>query len=215
MITADVVALIAPNCDALVWAPALAAAAAEFEINTSLRAAHWLAQVAHESAGLTRLAENLNYAPAGLIATFGLKRISQADADRFGRTQAHTADQMGIANTVYGGAWGLKNLGNDPERGDGYAYRGRGPLQTTGRANYRKTGARLGIDLEASPGRLVEPAIGARAAGAFWLDHGLNALADTDDLEAITRKINGGLLGLDRRRYLLGIARAALAEPVT
>jgi putative chitinase len=214
VITAAVTKAVAPNCDASVWAPALAAAASEFEINTAARAAHWLAQVAHESGGLAKTVENLNYSPDGLMATFGRTRISREQADHLGRTKAHPADQTGIANVVYGGAWGRKNLGNVQD-GDGGRFRGRGPLQITGRANFAKMGDALGLDLLTHPELLSRPDAGARSAGAFWKDRGLNALADADDIEAITRRINGGLTGLDRRQYLLGIARAALAEPVT
>jgi putative chitinase len=212
MITAAVIKAVAPNCDALVWASALDAASTEFGINTAGRAAHWLAQVAHESGGLIRVVENLNYSPDGLMATFGPGRISVEQANRLGRTPGHPADQTGIANVVYGGAWGRKNLGNLQD-GDGARYRGRGPIQITGRQNYSKIGDELGLDLLTHPELLARPDVGARAAGAFWRDHRLNALADADDVEAITRRINGGMLGLAHRQHLVEIARVALLEP--
>ena len=94
-----------------------------------------------------------------------------------------------------------KRLGNI-EPGDGKRYKGRGPIQITGRANYRKYGAKLGLPLEAQPELAAQPAHGARIAACYWRDHGLNELADANTLAAfqqITRKINGGLNGFADR----------------
>jgi putative chitinase len=93
---------------------------------------------------------------------------------------------------------GRADLGNtDP--GDGFRYRGRGLIQTTGRANYQRTSDALGFDFIAEPERLADPVNATRSAGWFWKAHGLNELADAGDFERITRRINGGTNGLADR----------------
>jgi putative chitinase len=104
---------------------------------------------------------------------------------------------------------GRADLGNT-QPGDGSRYRGRGPIQITGRANYRAVGKALGFDLEAFPQLLEGAELGARAAAWFWHTHGLNELADVDDFASITRRINGGLKGIDDRRRRWEIARSTL-----
>lgn len=107
--------------------------------------AYMLATAHHETGGkFIASVESLNYSVDGLLKTFGRHRISEADARRLGRTTGRPADQQGIANVIYGGKWGANNLGNT-QAGDGWAYRGRGLVQITGRANYAKYG------LSASP----------------------------------------------------------------
>lgn len=102
--------------------------------------AYALATAWHETGEkMQPVTENLNYSVDGLLKTFGRHRISEASARRYGRSNSQPADQEAIANVIYGGDWGLKNLGN-VEPGDGWRYRGRGLPQTTGRANYRKFG---------------------------------------------------------------------------
>lgn len=97
---------------------------------------------------------------------------------------------------------GRANLGNT-QPGDGVRYKGRGPIQITGRANYRYFGRRIGIDIESNPTIAAVPSIGLHLALEYWKDRGLNALADADDLIAITRKINGGTNGLAERSAAL------------
>jgi putative chitinase len=97
---------------------------------------------------------------------------------------------------------GRASLGNT-QPGDGKRYKGRGPIQLTGRTNYRAFGRIIGIDLERHPELAAYPSIGLWVACEYWESRGLNALADADDVEAITRKINGGYTGLaDRKAYL-------------
>jgi hypothetical protein len=96
---------------------------------------------------------------------------------------------------------GRRDLGNT-QPGDGKRFKGRGPIQVTGRANYRKYGAKLSLNLEANPELAATPEVGFRIAGLYWADRGLNALADLRDFKTITRRINGGLNGFaDRQRY--------------
>jgi putative chitinase len=100
---------------------------------------------------------------------------------------------------------GRADLGNT-QPGDGKRYKGRGPIQLTGRANYRTFGRRIGIDLENHPEIAALPCIGLHTALEYWADRKLNALADADNVEAITRKINGGLNGFaDRKAHLAKI----------
>ena len=105
---------------------------------------------------------------------------------------------------------GRVDLGNT-EPGDGYRFRGRGLLQTTGRNNYKRTGDALGVDLIASPEKLADPEYAARSAAWFWDEHDLNELADAGNFERITKKINGGLNGYAERVALHNAATEALA----
>jgi putative chitinase len=105
---------------------------------------------------------------------------------------------------------GRADLGN-VQPGDGRRYKGRGPIQLTGRANYREYGRRLGIDFEAHPEIAALPSIGMMTACTYWTVKGLNALADADDVDAITRRINGGTNGLDDRKARLQAMKALVA----
>lgn len=173
-----------------------------FGIRSKQQIAHWLAQMAHESNGFLVTRESLNYSAAGLLKTFGRHRISEEDCYKFGRGQDKPAHQAGIANAVYGGEWGAKYLGNI-EPGDGWRFVGRGFLQVTGRANYTECGEAIDMDLIESPEFLEDNEGASLSAGWFWKKNRLNYLADKDDITGITRRINGGLLGLaDRQNWL-------------
>jgi predicted chitinase len=102
-----------------------------------------------------------------------------------------------------------KSLGNT-EPGDGKRYKGRGPIQLTGRNNYRKAGAALHLDLEGKPELATQPDVGCRVAGWFWKTHGLNELADQDDFLQITKRINGGTHGLAQRETFYKRAKDVL-----
>lgn len=104
---------------------------------------------------------------------------------------------------------GREDLGNT-KAGDGFRYRGRGVLQITGRDNYRRFGRLIGVDIESQPDRAAEPAIAMTLACAYWTSRRINAAADRDDVEAVTRLINGGLNGIDDRRQRLARAKAIL-----
>lgn len=104
---------------------------------------------------------------------------------------------------------GRPDLGNTMP-GDGVRYMGRGLIMTTGRANYRRTGFALGADLESFPNLLSEPGMASRSAGCFWHAHNLNAFADSGDFVGLTRRINGGINGLDNRQRLWALAKTAL-----
>ncbi len=168
--------------------------------STAEHAAMWIAQVGHESAGLTRSVESLNYTPDGLMATWPT-RYTRARAIEHGRTQDKAADQRAIAIHVYG-----DRLGNRQGTDDGWRYRGRGPIQVTGRANYRACGQTIGADLEAEPSLLELRSTGAASTAWFWRKHKLTGFGG--DVLSVTRRINGGTNGIDdrQRRYVRALS---------
>ena len=146
------------------YLPHMQAAMREFGITTRLREAAFLAQIAHESQGLTRLEENLNYSAQRLRQIFPRRFPTDAAANAVARQPEK------IANTIY-----ANRIGNGPpESGDGFRYRGRGFIQLTGRANYREFGRLLGLDLEGNPAQAATPAVAFRIAAAFWKSRGCN-----------------------------------------
>jgi putative chitinase len=198
----DVLLKIVDSATADKWADALQATCDKYDINTPERVAGFVAQCAHESGMFKSVSENLNYKAEALMKLFGRHRISEADCQKYGRIDGkQQADQAGIANTIYGGEYGKKNLGNT-ETGDGFAYRGRGLIQLTGRANYKRASDSIGVDLIASPDLVATPEYAAMTAGWFWSANGLNALADAKDILGMTKKVNGGTIGLDHRTEL-------------
>lgn len=183
-----------------VFVPALNDAMARFKIEGRVRVAAFLAQVGHESGQLRTLVENLNYSAEGLVRTWP-KRFNLDTATSFARKPEQ------IANIVY-----ASRLGNGPAvTGDGWKYRGRGLIQVTGWVNYQACGSALSLDLLTRPELLEQPAYAALSAAWFWSNNGLNALADADKFETITRRINGGLNGQEDRLKLWKKATAVLA----
>jgi putative chitinase len=184
----------------------LAEAMTKYGITTPARQAAFLAQLAHESAELRRTQENLNYSWERLRKVFPRYFRTDPEAQAYGRQPER------IANRVYAN----RMLNGDETSGDGWRFRGRGPIQVTGRENYRKSGQALGINLESDPDRLLDPSVGCMAAAWYWHSRGLNALADADDengFREITRRINGGFFGLEERVHFWERARAALGLP--
>jgi putative chitinase len=182
--------------------PALQAAAAAHGFSGTVLA-HWLGQMYVESGGFSVLSENLNYSVESLTKMFGRHRISLADADRYGRKPGQLANQEALANTLYGGEWGKANLGNT-QPGDGWRFRGSGFKQITGRANTEKSGF--------TPEELrTDPVKSAKAAADFFVRAGCVDPARRDDVEAVTRKINGGVNGLDDRIIRTRQAKAIIA----
>jgi putative chitinase len=162
--------------------------ASKYEINSGLRLAHFLAQAAHESGGFKVVEENLNYSADGLRGIFG-KYFKDRDPDEYARQPEK------IANVVY-----ASRMGNgDTDSGDGYKFRGRGLIQLTGRSNYTALSGDLGVDLEEVVEFLGTPEGAVESAAWFWHKNGLNSLADKDDVVAVTKKINGGTIGLEDR----------------
>lgn len=189
------------------WLEVIKNTCEEFEINTPERIASFLAQTAHESAGYTMLEENLNYSDVTMAAVWA-NRFAVIDPatkkpkkDEKGKNipnafakALHRKPEL-IANAVYSNRMGNGTI----ESGEGFAYRGRGLKQLTGKDNYTRCSAALGVDLVANPDLLLEPNNAARSAGWFWKTNNLSKFADAEDIEGMTKKINGGLIGLADR----------------
>ena len=180
---------------------ALNAEMIRFEINTPLRAAQFIAQLAHESGSFHYSSENLNYSASALRAVFGKYFPTDEIADKYARQPEK------IANRVY-----ADRMGNgDEASGEGWKYRGRGLIQLTGKDNYTNCGKATGMDLVNDPDQLTDNADAAvAAAGWFWDMRKLNNYADEDDIKAITRRINGGYNGLEDREAYLARAKQVL-----
>lgn len=170
--------------------------------------ADFLPNILHESAMLTRMEENLNYTPEGLLTTFGAHRITNDQAQALGRVPGkHAADQKGIANIVYGGDWGREHLGNIlPD--DGWRYRGRGVIQITGADNYRRVGDLVGQNLEGIPDLLSQPRFALEACVAWWEDRIPDSLLG--ETTALRKRVNGGTLGLAEVQKLTRTLRPLL-----
>lgn len=189
------------------WFPHIDAAMKKYGIMAPLDQAMFIAQMGHESGGFTRLVESLNYAAENLVPTFGRHRITPQQAAALGRTASQPANQKAIANLVYGGEWGKKNLGNQVA-GDGWKYRGRGLKQITGVSNYRSCGQALKLDLVTEPELLEVDENAARSAAWFYASRG--CLLHSGDVERVTLLINGGRNGLEQRRSLFNLAKSVL-----
>lgn len=165
--------------------------AAKFQINTALRLAHFLAQCSHESMGFKATEENLNYSADGLRKTFP-KYFPGNTADSYARQPEK------IASRVYGGRMGN---GNEASK-EGYKYRGRGYIQLTGKDNYASFDKTVDEDILNNPG-LVATKYPLLSAGWFWNSRSLNNSADKGATDAVvtevTKKVNGGTIGLDER----------------
>ena len=177
------------------WVEPTRQACVRWGIDTFREVASFLANINVESAGLTRLTESLNYSVDALIRLFGRHRISIADAKRYGRSAAHPANQEMLANILYGGAFGKKNLGNT-QPGDGWRFKGYGPKQITGRANQQDFADAMGMKLEDVSAYLRTPEGGMMGAGWFWKAHDLDKYAATPGVADDRRAINGGSNGL-------------------
>lgn len=201
------------------WGAVLAAACQKHGINTPARVAAFLANVGHESGGFSALVENLNYANDRLVAVFGGSRGGAAAAMKLGRPAGSSvpltqAQQRLLACSVYGGPWGLKNLGNRLGTTDGWDRRGMGLIQLTGYANHLRFAKAIGVDVEALPALLTQPEGAADSAAAFWTQAGCNEAVDRADLTGARRLVNGGILGLEEVLRYTAKAKAALTATV-
>jgi putative chitinase len=161
----------------------------KYQINTKERVAGFLAQCGHESLDFTVLKENLNYGAKGLRGTFGKYFPDDATAAKYERKP-----EM-IANRVY-----ASRMGNGNEAsGDGYKYRGRGAIQLTGCANYTAFAKDIGKSIDETIVYLETLEGAIESACWFWKKNGLNEVADKKDITLMTKKINGGTIGLEDR----------------
>lgn len=199
------------------WIEPTREACVRWDIDTHREVCSFLANISVESRGLTWLAESLNYTVEALIAKFGRHRISIADAQRYGRVEdkrgnvTRVADQEAIANILYGGEWGAKNLGNT-EPGDGWKHRGYGPKQLTGKSNQSKFAAAVGMNVADVPAYVRTPLGGMMSAGWFWKVNDLDAKAATPGVEDDRRAINGGTFGLPEVERIFDILIAELLK---
>jgi putative chitinase len=174
------------------WHTALAQLLPDYEINTSQRIAGFIAQCAHESGGFTQLRENLNYKAATLRKIFPKYFPTDELAQRYA---SMPNKQAAIANLVY-----ANRMGNGPpESGDGYRFAGKGLIQLTGRDNYTWFAASLDISVEEAAEYLETFEGAAQSACWFWETNKLNQWADSGDIVTLTKRINGGTIGLEDR----------------
>ena len=182
------------------WLEPLKETFEKYGIDTNKRQAAFIGQCMHESGGFKLLEENLNYSAKALMSTWPSRFPTEEMANQYARNPEK------IANKVYGG-----RMGNaDESSGEGWKYRGRGIKQLTGKENYERCGSSLGVDLVNNPDLLLEPKYATLSAGWFWNKHNLNDLADKSDIETMTKRINGGLLGLDARKAAIAKAESIL-----
>ena len=170
------------------WLQPLNDAFAKYDISTPKRQACFLGQAMHESGNFKNLEENLNYSALGLMKTWPSRFPDLDTADKY----AHNPEK--IANKVYAGRMG--NI----EEGDGYAFRGRGIFQLTGRENYANFGHNASVDVLSNPDLLSTPEYATLSAAWYWNKRSLNQYADVMDVESLTKRINGGTIGLDNRK---------------
>jgi putative chitinase len=174
------------------WHQVLVELLPQYEINTPQRVAAFIAQCAHESGNFTVLKENLNYRAVTLRKIFPRYFPSDEIAQAYA---AHPNKQQAIANLVY-----ANRMGNGaPETGDGYRFCGRGLIQLTGRENYTWFAESLGITVEAAAEYLETFEGAVQSACWFWETNNLNTWADTGDILTLTKRINGGTIGLQDR----------------
>ena len=175
------------------WATAMNNVFPTYEINTPQRVAAFLAQCGHESGGWTVFEENLNYSAQGLNSIFKKYFPTIESATPYARQPEK------IANKIYS-----NRMGNGPEEsGDGYKYRGRGPIQLTGKANYTKFAQEMFDDwqnvIDNPDWVTADRDFALMSAIWFWNANKLNVQADSGDIKTMTKIINGGYLGLDDR----------------
>jgi len=174
------------------WLDALNATFERFDIMNPLRKAAFIAQCGHECGNFKILEENLNYKAEALMRLWPKRFPSLEFAKQYERNPKK------IANMVYANRMGNR----DEASGDGYRFRGRGCIQLTGHANYFHAGKALGEDFVMKPELVATPMYAALSAGFFWNTQKLNVLADNRDIKMMTKKINGGFIGLaDREKH--------------
>ena len=170
------------------WCEALNKILPDYDISTPARMAAFIAQTAHESGGYTALHENLNYQAASLCRVWP-SHFNAGNADQY----AHNPER--IANRAYSGRMG----NGDEASGDGWRFCGRGLIQLTGKSNYQAFADSVQMSIDDVPAYLQTFEGAIQSACFFWENTNLNAVADTGDIEHMTKIINGGTLGLEDR----------------
>lgn len=201
--------IIGPNQYIEYWYSAISKICPEYAIDTPARLAAFLAQCAHESGNFKFLSENLNYRWESLRRTFPKYFPTDELAQQYARQPEK------IANRVYGG-----RMGNGPEEsGDGWRYRGRGLIQLTGHDNYFWFAASIDTPTDQIPDYLETFEGAVQSACWFWDNNKLNQWADRGDIETLTRRINGGVIGLEDRKkhyaHAMHVLGAQLPDPTS
>ena len=171
------------------WVDALNETFTRFGIDSVYQQAAFIGQCGHECGNFQILEENLNYRAATLMKLWPKRFPSLEVANQY------AGNPKKIANNVYASRMGNR----DEASGDGYRFRGRGCIQLTGHANYFHAGQALGVDFVMDPDLVATPKFAALTAGWFWSTHGCNQLAQDKNWVGLTKKINGGTIGLDDR----------------
>ena len=171
------------------WVDALNETFNTFVISTKRQQAAFIGQCGHECVTYKPLEENLNYRAETLMKLWKARFPTLEIANQYAKNPKK------IANKVYSSRMGNR----DEASGDGYRFRGRGCIQLTGHANYFHAGQALGVDFVMEPDLVATPKYAALTAGWFWSTHNCNNLAESADWVGLTKKINGGTIGLDDR----------------
>jgi len=170
------------------WVEPLNETFEKYDLNTPKRQASFIGQCMHESGGFKHLTENLNYSAKGLMQTWPSRFPDMDTAEKYER------NPLKIAGKVY-----IGRMGNATEE-EAQKYIGRGLIQLTGKENYANCGLGLGVDLLGNPDWLATPKYAALSAGWYWNKRNINADADRMDIESMTKKINGGSIGIADRK---------------
>tara|TARA_R110002073_G_scaffold78613_2_gene189528 strand:+ start:826 stop:1695 length:870 start_codon:yes stop_codon:yes gene_type:complete len=203
-------AMIPGNKNVTDWYVALMEVMPNYGITTERRIAHFISQCAHESNNFRSLSENLNYSEKALNAVFG--RYFGAAPKR--NAAEYARNPQLIANYVYQDEFRKYKMGN-VNPGDGWLFRGRGLKQLTGRENYTRFGESIDITAEEAADYVSTPKGAVESACWFWDTNKLNDIADTDDVKRMTKKINGGSIGLADRQSRYTKAMEILGNPVS
>ena len=203
-------AMIPGNSKVDMWYDAIVEIFPKYDINTPERMAGFIAQCAHESNNFKSLEENLNYSESALNRVFG--RYFGKSPKRNAKEYARNPEK--IANYVYMDEFRKYKMGNVNE-GDGWLFRGRGLKQLTGRENYTRFGATVDMTAEEAAAYVATEKGAVESACWFWDANNLNSIADTDDVVKMTKKINGGNIGLESRQKRYSKAMEVFGNPVT
>jgi putative chitinase len=192
------------------WLPYVNEILPKFDINSRSRIAAFFAQVGHESASLAFLEENLNYSKEALARVWPNRYSTVQNGVKVPNSLAKSIERnpRRVGSNVY-----ANRMGNGSEAsGDGYLYRGRGALQTTGKTNYTQLQKETGLPVLTKPEILTTPTGALISACFFWSKNNLNRLADAGKFDYITKVINGGTHGIEDRRRRYAKALAAIPE---
>lgn len=198
------------------WHPVIVQAMKDWGITSPIAIAGFIAQMSVECQNFTNFTESLNYSVQGLVNTWPARfavdprasaKYPNAQAWAMGRIDGKQAcDQKALANLVYGG-----RFGNRPGTDDGSRFIGRGPKQITFHDNYFDCGVAIGLDLITNPDLLLVPEHGAQSAAWYWTSRHCTSLMEAGNYEGVTKAINGGLIGQDKRVAALARAKQALS----